>query len=82
MKNSNSILIESVKKELNCNQKELAEKIGVSPTQISQWKKGEQMSFEKSDKLRDLIGLEYLDESLIDIVGSIENLKKSMPNRS
>jgi transcriptional regulator with XRE-family HTH domain len=46
---------------LSCSQKELAQRLGVSPTQISKWKKGEHMSNEMEDRLREIakIGDQY-----------------------
>ena len=37
---------------LSCSQKEFALLLGVSPTQISKWKKGEYMSGDQADKIR------------------------------
>lgn len=61
---------------LSCNQKELAQKMGVSPTQISKWKKGDYLSFEMEGKLRKLINIENLQPDFILIAGSIKNAKK------
>jgi len=36
-------LIKLALKIMSCSQKELASQLGVSPTQISKWKKGEYM---------------------------------------
>ncbi|NOL51202.1 helix-turn-helix domain-containing protein [Pelistega suis] len=41
---SNPYLIELALKHFNCTQKELAQRLKVSATQISKWKKGEHMS--------------------------------------
>ena len=46
--------IEFAIKKLNCSQKDLAKKIGVSPTQISKWKQGEHMSYDTQTKFQKL----------------------------
>ena len=43
-------LVQLALNTLSCSQKELAMRLGVSPTQISKWKKGEHMSFEMEVK--------------------------------
>lgn len=40
-----------------CSQKDLATRLGVSPAQISKWKKGEHMSREMQTKLREIVGI-------------------------
>jgi transcriptional regulator with XRE-family HTH domain len=49
---SGEALVELALNTASCSQKELAVKLGVSPTQISKWKKGEHMSTEMEKKLR------------------------------
>lgn len=61
---------------LSCNQKELAARLGVSPTQISKWKKDEYISFEMENKLRDLIGIGNQQPEFILLSGSIEAAAK------
>ena len=54
---------------LNCNQRELAEKLGVSAAQVSKWKKGEPMSSAMLTRLQDLAGLADLDPDFVNRVG-------------
>ena len=55
---------------LGSNQKELAARLGVSPTQISKWKKGEYMSSEMENRIKELtkIGDHPLRAELMDMV--------------
>ncbi|MFS1429015.1 hypothetical protein LMH73_018180 [Vibrio splendidus] len=50
-------LIESALTILGCNQKELAQKLNVSQTQISKWKSDEYMSEHYCNELKGLIGI-------------------------
>ncbi|ROL78202.1 transcriptional regulator [Pseudomonas protegens] len=61
---------------LSCSQKDLAVRLGVSPTQISKWKKGEHMSSEMEEKLRNLTGIGEKDPSFVLWAGSIEDANK------
>ena len=45
--------IELALSTLGCSQKELAVRLQVSPTQISKWKKGEYMSSEMEDRIKE-----------------------------
>jgi transcriptional regulator with XRE-family HTH domain len=56
---------------LACSQKELALQLGVSPTQISKWKKGEHMSEEMADKLRLLTEIGDLNPEFVVVTGSV-----------
>lgn len=69
-------LIELALDILSCNQKTLAQKLKVSPTQISKWKKGEYMSLDMSEKLRSLIDIGDTDPAFIRWAGSVEQAKK------
>lgn len=70
-------LIELALKTLCCNQKELAQKLGVSSTQITKWKKGEYMSSEMENKLRAMLNLGQADyPDFILLSGSKEQAKK------
>ncbi|WP_027074493.1 hypothetical protein [Mannheimia granulomatis] len=69
-------MIELAMQILSCSQKELASKLSVSPTQITKWKKGEYMSFEMENKVRELLDIGSLDPDVILAFGSIENAKK------
>ena len=69
--------VELAIKILKCNQKELAQKLGVSPTQITKWKNGEFMSNEINKKFRTITTLkEFVYPEDVLLVGSIENEKK------
>ncbi len=57
---------------LSGTQKELAIKLGVSPTQISKWKKGEHMSQEMEEKLRAIANIGDKDPSFVVAAGSVE----------
>lgn len=61
---------------LSCSQKELASHLGVSPTQISKWKKGEHMSREMEEKLRAIAKIEDRDPSFVLSAGSLQNAIK------
>lgn len=71
-----SSLVELALVAQSCNQKELALRLGVSPAQISKWKKGEHISFEMSDKLSKLAGLDDLDPDVVLLAGSKQDAKK------
>ncbi len=70
--------IEIALKLLNCNQKELAAKLGVSPAQVTKWKQGEKMSAEMQHRIITLADLDPNYEhvasltKLIALTGSIE----------
>jgi transcriptional regulator with XRE-family HTH domain len=57
-------------------QKELSLKLGVSPTQVSKWKKGEYISFEMERRLRELAGIADLDPEVVTSAGSVEAAMK------
>jgi transcriptional regulator with XRE-family HTH domain len=61
---------------LSCSQKELAIRLGVSPTQISKWKNGEHMSLEMAKKFRGLVNIGDKDPEFVLWAGSIENASK------
>lgn len=66
-------LVNFALRSLNCNQKDLAEKLEVSAGQISKWKKhGEYMSTEIEDKLRRICKIGEIPEDLLEKFGSIE----------
>ena len=69
-------LVQLALEALSCSQKELAERLGVSPTQISKWKKGEHMSKEMADKLRSLAQIGSLDPQFVLMAGSIDAASK------
>ena len=60
-------------RELSCNQKELAQKIGVSTGQVSKWKKhGEHMSVEIKDKFKLICPIDDFSPEFVLDVGSLE----------
>jgi transcriptional regulator with XRE-family HTH domain len=61
---------------LSCSQKELAILLGVSPTQISKWKKGEHMSLEMEKKFREIVKIGDKDPTFVLWAGSIEDATK------
>ncbi|TDR37731.1 hypothetical protein DFR29_12428 [Tahibacter aquaticus] len=60
----------------SCNQKELGLRLGVSPTQISKWKKGEHMSFEMREKLSQLANIGSMCPQFVLWAGSLEDARK------
>lgn len=69
-------LIELATKHLSCTQKELANQLGVSPTQISKWKKGEYISSEMRENFKKLLNIDELHPEFILMAGSLEDAKK------
>ncbi|MCF2903263.1 helix-turn-helix transcriptional regulator [Pseudoalteromonas sp. OFAV1] len=71
--NSPSLIISLALENLNCTQKELAEKLSVSQTQITKWKNDEHMSHSMRADILDLIGLSESthDLDLISFTGSV-----------
>jgi transcriptional regulator with XRE-family HTH domain len=69
-------LVQLALNALSCTQSELAKKLGVSPTQISKWKKGEHMSEEMENKLRAIAKIGDKDPSFVLSVGSLPNAVK------
>lgn len=69
----NSDLIHLALKLLKCNQKSLAERLGVSPSQITKWKRGEYMSWDMSQKIEDMLDLKGMDPIVVLMSGSIEH---------
>ncbi|WP_207286551.1 MULTISPECIES: multiprotein-bridging factor 1 family protein [unclassified Pseudomonas] len=61
---------------LSCSQKELAKRFGVSPTQISKWKKDEHMSLDMEEKFRSLLNIGDKNPAFVLWSGSIENAVK------
>lgn len=73
---SSQALVELALKTLTCSQKALAEHLGVSPAQVSKWKKGEYMSDDMEKKMRELSGINTLDPDLVLLVGSSKQVMK------
>jgi transcriptional regulator with XRE-family HTH domain len=61
---------------LSCSQKELALRLGVSPTQISKWKQGDHLSFDMEGKFRALVNIGGKDPEFVVWAGSIEAANK------
>lgn len=72
----NNDLIELALKTLKCTQKQLAERLAVSPTQVSKWKKGGYMSYDMQDKISDLLGLDGLEAKVVLMSGSVTEAKQ------
>ncbi|PRD15219.1 helix-turn-helix transcriptional regulator [Pantoea coffeiphila] len=68
--------VELALKVLACTQKELAERLGVSTTQISKWKKGDHLSEDMETRFRKVTGIRHYDPELILMCGSLENAEK------
>ncbi len=63
-------------KKLGCTQKELARRLGVSPTQITKWKNGEYISTDMENRLRALAGIGDKHPKFILWAGSVEEAEK------
>jgi len=68
--------IELALSTLGCSQKDLALKLKVSPTQISKWKKGEYMSSEMEDRLKELTKIGDHHPAVVLWAGSVKNAEK------
>jgi transcriptional regulator with XRE-family HTH domain len=69
-------LVQLALETLSCSQKELAVRLGVSPTQISKWKNGDDMSSEMEDKIRAMVNIGDKSPSFVVWVGSLEAANK------
>jgi len=65
-------LVEIALTTLKCSQKELALRLGVSPTQITKWKNDEHISSEMEKRLRDLSKIGDADPHLVAWAGSLK----------
>src|SRR5260370_3668752 len=61
---------------LSCSQKELALRLGVSPTQISKWKQGDHMSSDMESKFRTLYNIGDKNPEFVVWTGSLEAANK------
>lgn len=61
---------------LACNQKELAAKLNVSPTQITKWKQGEHMAFSMETKLREILDIGEMDPDFVLLAGTFDESVK------
>ncbi|ACM19497.1 helix-turn-helix XRE domain protein [Geotalea daltonii FRC-32] len=69
-------LVQLALKTLSCSQKELAVRLGVSPTQISKWKNKEHMSHEMEEKFRKILAIGDKDPSFVLWAGSLQEANK------
>ena len=69
-------LVQLALNTLSCTQKELALRLGVSPTQISKWKNGEHMSNDMEHKIREMVNIGEKDPSFVLWAGSFEAATK------
>lgn len=77
MENSSELILVALKL-LECNQKTLAEKLDVSPTQITKWKNGEYMSIDMRKRLEDMLELDGMPPNMVLMSGSVENATEWM----
>ena len=73
---SGEALIQLALAETGYNQRQLGSQLGVSPTQVSKWKKGEHMSDAMQNRLREITGIGDEDPAFITLAGSVSNAKK------
>jgi transcriptional regulator with XRE-family HTH domain len=69
-------LVQLALSTLSCSQKELAFHLGVSPTQISKWKKGEHMSRGLEEKIRNITNIGDKNPEFVLWAGSLEDANK------
>jgi transcriptional regulator with XRE-family HTH domain len=74
--NTSKAWVELALKVLSCNQKDLARRVAVSPTQISKWKNGEHMSTDMEDKFRALVDIGEKHPEFVLWAGSFEDADK------
>jgi transcriptional regulator with XRE-family HTH domain len=70
------LLIQLALEKLKCQQKDLAKRLKVSPTQITKWKNAESMSSDMEAKLREMIGLGDRYPAVVVWAGSIDAADK------
>lgn len=73
---SSKALVSLALKTLDCPQKELAVRLGVSPAQISKWKKDEHMSSDMEARLRELAGIGDMAPDFVRWAGSLAEAQK------
>jgi transcriptional regulator with XRE-family HTH domain len=73
---SKAHLIQLALDNTGLNQKTLGAALGVSPTQISKWKKGDYMSRDMEAQLRSLSGVGYMDPRFVTMAGSLPDARK------
>lgn len=69
-------LVQLALNNMSCSQKDLAQRLGVSPAQISKWKKGEHMSSDMEQRIRELSQIGGKDPEFVLLSGSLENAVK------
>jgi transcriptional regulator with XRE-family HTH domain len=69
-------LVEIALTTLKCSQKELALRLGVSPTQVTKWKNDEHISSEMEKRLRELSKIGDADPHLVAWAGSLKAAKQ------
>jgi len=75
--NTSQAWVELALRTLSCNQKDLARRVAVSPTQISKWKNGEYMSSDMEKKFRTIVKLgEEQHPEFVLWAGSLEDAAK------
>jgi transcriptional regulator with XRE-family HTH domain len=74
--NTSKARVELALKILSCNQKDLARRVAVSPTQISKWKNGEHMSTDMEDKFRALVDIGEKHPEFVLWADSLEDADK------
>src|SRR6185369_11141256 len=73
---SSESLVQLALDHQKCSQKELALRLGVSPAQISKWKKGEYMSMDMRAKLGEIAGIGDSDPDFVLLAGSLNDAAK------
>lgn len=73
---SSEALVSLALEALDCTQKELAVRLGVSPAQISKWKKDEHMSSDMEAKLQELAGIGDMAPDFVRWAGSLATAQK------
>lgn len=68
--------VELAIRTLSCNQRQLSERLGVSPTQVTKWKNGEYMSRDMEEKFRAMLNVGDIYPQFILWAGSLEDAEK------
>src|SRR5262245_61941504 len=73
---SSEALVQLALNALSCSRKELALRLGVSPTQIAKWRDSEHLSPEMAEKVRAILNLGDKDPEFVLWAGSLEDADK------
>jgi transcriptional regulator with XRE-family HTH domain len=73
---SSEAFVQLAVEKLKCSQKELAVRLGVSPTQVTKWKNGEYMSFEFERKFREIMQIGDRLPEFVLAAGSLDEAVK------